>query len=91
MLGETADGASAVTAARDLRPDIVLLDVMLPDTSGFAVAEHLAALVPSPEIVLISTREASDFGDRIGLSSARGFISKPDLTGARLRTVLGVA
>ena len=90
VVGETADGASAVTAARDLRPDLVLLDVMLPDTSGFAVAERLAALADPPRVVLISTREASDFGDVIGHSAAMGFISKTDLSGPRLRAVIGV-
>ena len=88
VIGETADGASALTAARDLRPDLVLLDVMLPDTTGFEVAERLAALMPAPSVVLVSSREASDFGGRLDRSPARGFISKPDLSGARLRTVL---
>jgi DNA-binding NarL/FixJ family response regulator len=91
VLGETDDGASAVSAARDLSPDVVLLDVMLPDMTGFAVAEMLAALVPSPKVVLISSREASDFGWRIARSRARGFISKADLSGPRLRAVLGGA
>ena len=88
VIGETADGASAVAAARDLRPDLVLLDVMLPDTTGFEVAELLATLAPAPTVVLVSSREASDFGGRLDRSPARGFISKPDLSGDRLRTVL---
>lgn len=89
VVGETADGTSAVTAARDLRPDLVLLDVMLPDVSGFEVARRLAALASPPTVVLVSTREAADFGDVIGHCSAIGFISKPDLTGIALRGVIG--
>jgi DNA-binding NarL/FixJ family response regulator len=85
VVGETADGASAVTAARDLRPDLVLLDVMLPDLSGFEVARLMARLPHPPAIVLVSSREASDYGDVIGHCSAVGFISKIDLTGASLR------
>jgi DNA-binding NarL/FixJ family response regulator len=69
----------------------VLLDVMLPDTTGFAVAERLAELVPSPKVVLTSSREASDFGWRIDRSRARGFITKSDLSGARLRALVGGA
>jgi DNA-binding NarL/FixJ family response regulator len=91
VVGETADGASALTAARDLRPDLVLLDVMLPDTTGFAVAERIAALADPPIVVLVSSREASDFGDVIGHSAAVGFISKADLTGSVLRTLLAGA
>jgi CheY-like chemotaxis protein len=89
VVGETADGASAVSAARDLCPDLVLLDVMLPDVSGFEVARHLAALPTPPDVVLVSTREAADFGDVIRDSAAIGFISKPDLTGKALRDIIG--
>ncbi len=89
VVGETADGTSAISAARDLRPDLVLLDVMLPDLSGFEVARHLAALPHPPTVVLVSTREAADFGDVIGHSSAIGFISKPELTGPALRNLTG--
>lgn len=91
VVGETADGTSAVTAARDLRPDLVVLDVMLPDISGFEVARRLATLAHAPTVVLVSTREAADYGDVIGHSHVAGFISKPDLTGRRLREVIGVA
>ena len=89
MIGEAADGASAVATARALRPDLVLLDIMLTDTTGFVVAQQLAQLPSPPRVILVSSREASDFGDAIGRSPAVGFISKPELSGPRLRAVLG--
>ena len=91
VVGEATDGASALAMARALRPDLVLLDVMLPDISGLVVARQLAELPAAPRVILISSREASDFGDVIGHSAATGFISKPELSGARLKAVLGVA
>lgn len=91
VVGETSEGASAVTAARDLRPDVVLLDVMLPDASGFVIADRLALLPHPPAVVLVSSREATDYGDRIARTAALGFIWKPDLSGDRLRAVLQVA
>lgn len=89
VIGEAADGASALATAQALRPDLVLLDVMLTDTTGFVVAQQLAELPFPPRIILVSSREASDFGDAIGRSPAVGFISKPELSGSRLRAVLG--
>ncbi len=42
VVGEAADGASALAAAGELKPDVVLLDVQLPDLNGFDVADRLA-------------------------------------------------
>ena len=81
VVDEAADGASAVAAAHRLRPDVVLLDVLLPDTTGFDVAETLAADPAGPVVVLTSSRSASDLGASIQRSSARGFIAKRDLSG----------
>lgn len=91
VVGESADGASAVTAARDLRPGLVLLDVMLPDATGFTVADRMASLEAPPIVVLVSSREAEDYGDVVGHSSAVGFICKSELSGGRIRELIGGA
>src|SRR5205085_460753 len=79
IVGEAVDGASALTAARELHPEVVLLDVQLPDTDGFAVASVLARGTDPPAIVLTSSRDASDFGPLIAESGARGFVPKGEL------------
>jgi DNA-binding NarL/FixJ family response regulator len=56
VVGEAGDGAQALVAARALHPDVVLLDVQLPDEDGFAVAGTLAARRPAPAVVLVSSR-----------------------------------
>lgn len=91
VIGEASSGASAISAAIALRPDLVLLDVMLPDSTGFEVASRLCVLTPSPRVVLVSTRDASDFGPLIGTSQAIGFIPKVELSGHRLRRLLEAA
>lgn len=88
VVGEAADGSDAVTAADGLRPDWVLLDVQLPDTTGFEVARELLSRHLTERVILVSSRDASDYGDSIRTSGAVGFVPKAELSGARLRTLL---
>lgn len=91
VVGEAADGRSAVEAVERLRPDIVLLDVQLPDIDGFTVATELCKCPPNggrPVIVLTSSRDAADFGPLVGRCGAAAFVPKAELTGAVLRAVL---
>lgn len=87
VTGEAEDVAGALEAIERLRPQVVLLDVQLPDGDGFDV---LAALAGSagPDVVLVSSRDRCDYGDRIQESGARGFIAKAELTGEALEAVL---
>jgi DNA-binding NarL/FixJ family response regulator len=75
-----------VRLARELAPDLVLLDVVLPDISGFDVADELAA--DRSTVVLVSSRDRADFGRRLRHSPAAGFISKDQLSGSRVRALL---
>ena len=88
VVGEAADGESGVRVARDLSPDVVLLDVQLPDITGFEVVRRVHSAPDPPAIVLISSRDASDYGSRIGRSGALGFISKAELSARALRAML---
>ncbi len=88
VVGEAGDAAEALDAARDLTPDVVLLDVQLPDRSGFEVCEELLGNGASPAIVLVSSRDASDYGDLIVASGARGFVPKAELSGESVATLI---
>lgn len=89
VVGEAADGGAAIAACERLRPDVVLLDIQLPDLDGFAVAERLAAVREPPTVVLISSREAEAYGPRLDAAAARGFISKRELSGTALAALIG--
>jgi DNA-binding NarL/FixJ family response regulator len=90
VVGEAADGASAVAAARRLRPAIVLLDIALPDVDGFAVCEQMTeGGGERPLVVLTSSRDESSYRDRIASSRARGFIPKHDISAATLAELTG--
>jgi len=88
VVGEAADGQSAMVAVSELRPDIVLLDVQLPDIDGFEVASRLTGNGKAPAIVMTSSRDAADFGPLVAQSGARGFVHKADLSGAAIGALL---
>jgi DNA-binding NarL/FixJ family response regulator len=89
VVGEAEDGDSAVKAAQELRPDVVLLDVQLPDFDGFEVARRLARMNGgSPAVILTSSRDAADFGPLVEQSGARGFVPKAELSGPALAALL---
>jgi DNA-binding NarL/FixJ family response regulator len=88
VVGEAADGASAIEAARALKPNIILLDVQLPDIDGFQVASRLTQNGGSPAIVMTSSRDACDFGSLVKQSGARGFIPKAELSAKALSDLL---
>jgi DNA-binding NarL/FixJ family response regulator len=88
VVGEAEDGASAVTLAEELAPELVLLDVQLPDIDGFEVVARLLERDPGLDVVLVSSRDRDAYGPRIEASGARGFISKADLSGTTLQRLL---
>jgi DNA-binding NarL/FixJ family response regulator len=88
IVGEAADGESALDAIPQLRPDVVLLDVQLPGIDGFEVAARLTGRDGAPLVVMTSSRERADFGPLVEESGARGFIHKADLSGPALNAVL---
>jgi DNA-binding NarL/FixJ family response regulator len=89
IVGEASSGGGAIDATRRLRPDVVLLDIQLPDRSGFDVCTELRDLNGvRPDVVLVSSRDASDFGGLIAASGARGFVPKAELCGGAVATLL---
>jgi DNA-binding NarL/FixJ family response regulator len=84
VVGEAIDGLSAIELAGALSPEIVLLDIGLPDLDGFEVARRLAVAHARPIVVLTSSREATAFGPRLATSPVAGFIAKEELSGAAL-------
>ena len=88
VVGEAEDGAAALAEAGRLRPDLVVLDVQLPDSTGFDVSNRLLAAGLAGRVVLVSSRSAGEYGDLVAASGAVGFIAKDELSGPRLTRVL---
>ena len=88
VIGEAASGAAAIAEANRLRPDIVLLDVGLPDASGLDLVRPIRSAAPGTLVVLISSRQASDYGERLSSSGAEGFLDKAALSPNALSDLL---
>jgi DNA-binding NarL/FixJ family response regulator len=88
VVGEAADAASAIAEVSRLSPDLVLLDVMLPDRSGLAVAAELLSGSPAPRVLLTSSRSRSDFGGSSVWPPGCHFLPKHQLTSASIAAVL---
>jgi len=90
VVGTAADGISGLRAALELLPDVVLLDIGLPDISGLEVARALHREAPLLPVVLISTHDAGEFGELARSHGARGFLTKEELSGDALSRVIAV-
>ena len=90
-VAEAEDGATGVQRARELAPDFVLVDIVLPDIDGFEVSEQLSRLDHPPPVILISSRDGRDYRSLIAGSRAQGFIQKSELTPDAIRALLLVA
>jgi DNA-binding NarL/FixJ family response regulator len=80
VVGEAQDGASAVAECRRLGPELVLLDVQLPDHNGFDIAVELRALDRSPAVVLVTARRVTADLARAAAAPVVGLIRKDELT-----------
>ncbi len=88
VVAGAATGASGVQLAREHKPDLVIVDVQLPDTDGFDVAEQLSGLDVSLQVILTSSLDSSDLGALVAESPARGFIPKAELSAPAIEALL---
>ncbi len=91
VVAEAADGRSALRSVAALQPDLLLLDIQLPDLDGFVVAGRVAETAADVVVVLTSSRSGTDYGARLSRCNARAFIPKEELSGPVLLGLLGAA
>ena len=90
VVGEAGTGSEALSAVTRLLPDIVLLDIALPDVDGFTVCDSIMREETLRSVVILtSSRSSAAYGSRIGASAASGFIPKDELSASRLLSLAG--
>ncbi|MDT4947102.1 MAG: pilus assembly protein CpaE [Pseudonocardiales bacterium] len=77
VVGSAASGAQALEMAGRLSPDVVLMDINMPDMDGITATEKLAAAVPNAAVVMMSVQGEADYLRRSMLAGAREFLVKP--------------
>ena len=85
VCGEAVDGKEAIAKARLLKPDLLLLDISLPDSSGLEVATAIRAFLPELPILLLSAYGGKQLTEEVKRRGFQGFISKNDAA----KTLLG--
>jgi DNA-binding NarL/FixJ family response regulator len=90
VVGTATTTATALQQAKQLRPDVVLVDISLGDESGFELTRQLVDVFPdlASRVVLISTREEQDYSDLIAASPAVGFVPKSHLSAKAVRELV---
>jgi CheY-like chemotaxis protein len=88
VVGEAGGAAEALQRAGELRPDVVLADIGLPDGDGFALTRDLLGLASPPRVVLTSSDRDEVNGVAAARVGAAGFVPKDELPGALLRRLV---
>jgi len=77
VIGSARTGEEAIRAAADLRPDVVLMDINMPDMDGITATERIRARVPGTQVVILSVQNDSNYMRKAMLAGARDFLTKP--------------
>jgi DNA-binding NarL/FixJ family response regulator len=80
VVGLATGSDEALEQARELRPDVVLVDIVLGRESGLELARALGRAIDGPSVILVSTHSEADFADLIRTTAAAGFLPKSELS-----------
>jgi len=91
IVGEAANGREAVALAEEVRPDVVVMDVAMPELNGIEATRRLAASVPHARVLALSMHKDSVYVREILRAGARGYVLKESIAGDLVKAVRAVA
>jgi DNA-binding NarL/FixJ family response regulator len=91
VVGRASDGGEAVELARQLEPDLVILDISMPVLDGFEAAAALEGLQPSPAVLMLTGSNSPDDIDRARRTGAKGYITKDAIAASLVDAILAAA
>ncbi len=77
VAGSASDGIEGIRVAKELRPDVILMDINMPGLDGIAATERISAEVPESQVIMMSVQGEADFLRRAMLAGAREYLVKP--------------
>jgi DNA-binding NarL/FixJ family response regulator len=90
VAGEAANGREAVEKAKKLRPDVIILDIGMPNLDGLEATRQIREVAPNTEILILTMHESNQMVRRVLEAGARGYVLKSDLAGHLIKAVKGV-
>jgi DNA-binding NarL/FixJ family response regulator len=87
VVGEAGDGAAAIRLAQDLRPDVVVMDISMPDVNGSKATEILKTLVPDTKVLILTRHSDASYVQRLLRSGASGYILKQSASEELVRAI----
>jgi DNA-binding NarL/FixJ family response regulator len=76
VVGEAADGAEAVGKARELRPDIVIMDITMPEMNGLEATPHIKKALPAAEVLIFTQHDSTQMVQQAQIAGASGYLLK---------------
>ena len=91
VCGEAANGQEALDKAKELSPDVIIMDITMPVVDGFTAAREMSKVAPGASVLLLSMHESPNLLNVAKSSGARGYIAKSEGSAAILRALDALA